>query len=252
MGKRVCLDAGHYGKYNKCPNNKKYYESEVMWKLHLLEKKYLEMYGIEVATTRTNLNTDLGVVERGKLSKGFDLLISDHSNAVGSFMNENVDHVAIYVLTDDVKTEVDDISKLFAKKIAPVIANIMDTKQDYKINTRKCSYDRNNDGVLNDNYYGLLHGGRLVNTPSVIIEHSFHTNTRTVNWLLDDNNLEKLAKAKAECIAEFLLGKAVVKDEKTDTLYKVQIGAFENKENAERLSKELEAKGYKTYITTNN
>ena len=32
-------------------------------------------------------------------------------------------------------------------------------------------------------------------------------------------------------------------------LYRVQVGAFSKKENAERLKAELEAKGYKPYIT---
>ena len=43
--KRICLDAGHYGKYNRSPVVKEYYESDMNWKLHLLLKKYLEGYG---------------------------------------------------------------------------------------------------------------------------------------------------------------------------------------------------------------
>ena len=33
---RVCLDAGHWGKYNRSPVVPAYYESEMNWKLHLL------------------------------------------------------------------------------------------------------------------------------------------------------------------------------------------------------------------------
>ena len=40
-GIKICIDPGHYGKYNRCPSIPAYYESEVMWKLHLLQKKYL-------------------------------------------------------------------------------------------------------------------------------------------------------------------------------------------------------------------
>ena len=45
---KICLDAGHYGKYNQSPAVSKYYESDMAWKLHLLLKKELEAYGIEV------------------------------------------------------------------------------------------------------------------------------------------------------------------------------------------------------------
>ena len=47
---KIMLDAGHYGKYNQGVN-KNYYESEAMWKLHLLLKAELEKYGFEVGTT---------------------------------------------------------------------------------------------------------------------------------------------------------------------------------------------------------
>ena len=38
---KVCLDAGHYGKYNRSPGIPAYYESEMVWNLHLLLKKHL-------------------------------------------------------------------------------------------------------------------------------------------------------------------------------------------------------------------
>ena len=58
---KICSDAGHYGKYNQSPANGDYYESEVMWKLHLLQKKHLEGYGFEVVTTRADQEKDLGL-----------------------------------------------------------------------------------------------------------------------------------------------------------------------------------------------
>jgi hypothetical protein len=33
---KVCIDAGHYGKYNVSPVNRAYYESVQMWRLHEL------------------------------------------------------------------------------------------------------------------------------------------------------------------------------------------------------------------------
>lgn len=203
---KVCIDAGHYAKYNRCPGNSKYYESEAMWKLHILLKKYLEALGIEVVTTRSDQTKDLDLQARGKKAAGCDLFLSLHTNAVGSAMNNSVDYVATYHLVDDITTNADEISKEVAKAITPIIASIMGTKQAYKVLTRKSSNDRNGDGMFNDNYYGVLHGARLVNVPGLILEHSFHTNAGIVDWLLIESNLDKLAKAEAECIASYLNG----------------------------------------------
>ena len=200
---KICLDAGHYGKYNQSPAIKTYYESEMNWKLHLKLKTELETYGVEVITTRTNQAKDLELRARGKASNGCDLFLSIHSNATGSTVNDTVDYVAVYHLVDDASTTADDKSKAIAKLLAPVIANTMGVKQGSQVLTRKASSDKNGDGVLNDNYYGVLNGARLVNTPGLILEHSFHTNTKTTKWLLEDANLSKLAVAEAKVIADY-------------------------------------------------
>lgn len=254
MPLKVCIDAGHYGKYNKCPNNSKYYESEVMWKLHLLQKKYLEKLGIEVITTRQNSAKDLDLTTRGRTAKNCALFISNHTNAVGSAMNESVDYVAIYHLTDDINVMCDDISKEVAKKLAPVITEVMGTKQSPKILTRKSGNDRNSDGMLNDNYYGVLHGARTVNVAGLILEHSFHTNSKSVEWLLNDSNLDKLARAESECIASYLLGKKVTLGSITpntntsNVIYRVQAGAYSSKGNATKQLNIVKAKGFKDAI----
>ena len=199
----VCIDAGHYGKYNRSPAVPEYYESDMNWKLHLMLEEELEKYGIQVMLTRVDKNKDMDLVARGKASNGCDLFLSIHSNAAGSTVNESVDYVAVYHLTDDTTTIIDDQSKDLGKKIAPVIADLMATKQGSKAITRNASGDRNGDGIMNDNYYGVLHGARLVGTPGLILEHSFHTNTRATKWLMDDNNLRKMAVAEAKVVAEW-------------------------------------------------
>lgn len=202
MSVKICIDAGHYGKYNRSPAVNGYYESDMTWKLHLLQKKYLEEYaGVEVITTRKVQTTDETLYNRGACSRGCDLFISNHSNAVGKGINESIDYVAVYHLADDSTTRVDDISKEIAGKLAPVIAGVMGATQGFRIVTRKSGNDRNGDGMLNDNYYGVLHGARMAETPGVILEHSFHTNTKMTLWLMNENNLAKLAKAEAEVIA---------------------------------------------------
>lgn len=210
MGIKVCLDAGHYGKYNRSPVVKSYYESDMTWKLHKLLAKYLKKHGITVVQTRKSKSKDLDLHTRGTKSKGCDVFLSLHSNACGT---ESVDYVAVYYLVADENVKCDDISKSIAEKLAPVIADVMGVKQGHKTLTRKADYDRNKDGFLNDNYYGVLHGSRTVGTPGLILEHSFHTNKEMTKWLLDKDNLDKLAKAEAEAIAEYF--KVVDKTEKS-------------------------------------
>ncbi len=200
---RVCLDAGHYGLYNQSPGVKAYYESNMTWKLHLYLKEELESYGIEVITTRENQETDRGLVSRGQASAGCDLFLSIHSNAVGYYMKEDTDFpVAIALLPDD-STNIDEISNEIGKLLADTTTEVMQTTQKGYVWTRLSEDDRNEDGELNDEWYGVLFGAKSVGTPAILMEHSFHTNTRSALWLLEDENLKKLAKAEAEQIANY-------------------------------------------------
>lgn len=185
---KICLDAGHAGKYNQSPVIKTYYESDMNWKLHLLLKAELESYGFEVITTRPNQATDLDVYSRGTAAQGCTLFASIHSNACDT---ESVDYPVVYRAYDN-KGNVDALALPLAKKIAEV----MGTRQAGRTATRQ-----NSSG---GEYYGVLRGARAVGLSHyLIIEHSFHTNTAATQWLLNDNNLVKLAKAEAEIIAKF-------------------------------------------------
>ena len=223
-GKIICIDAGHYKNYNKCPAIPTYSEAQVMWDLHLLQKKYLEHLGAIVITTRADQAKDLSLHKRGIAAKGCHLFISDHTNAVAGGMNEKVDYVAIYHLVEDHTTRCDDISKEVAQKLAPVIAEVMGTKQGYSLFMRESGNDRNGDGIFNDNYYGVLHGARTVGVPGLILEHSFHTNTAMVKWLMNMDNLDKLARAEAECIAEYFANVDVALDKIPETTHVVKPG----------------------------
>lgn len=243
MGKvRICLDAGHYGKYNQSPANKVYYESDMNWKLHVLLKKYLEQYGFEVVLTRENQATDKGLTARGKASKGCALFLSIHSNAVGNGVNEKVDYPVVYVPLNGSGNEV-------GKKLAECISSVMETKQKGRTATRKGS---------NGEYYGVIRGAVAVGTTGLILEHSFHTNTRSTNWLLDDNNLDKLAKAEAKVLADhFGVVVEEKKEESTNEWYRVrknwndpnsQVGAFRILEYAKKACPD----GYKVFDSGGN
>ena len=230
----VCLDAGHAGDYNRSPAVPAYYESDMNWTLHLLLKTALERYGIEVRLTRENQNTDLGVYERGTASEGCDLFLSIHSNAVGSGVDESVDYVLIIVPQNGSGDEI-------GQSLAEGISLVMGTQQKGRIAVRE--------GGSGD-YFGVIRGAAAVGTVGLILEHSFHTNTRIAHWLMDEKNLAHLAEEEALLIAEYFDVPAEAPDAGLDMLYRVQVGAFRIRSNAEAYLKEIKAAGFDGYITT--
>lgn len=205
---KVCIDAGHYGKYNASPANKAYYESVRMWRLHELLAAELRKRGVTVVVTRSNQAADLSLISRGKKAKGCDLFLSLHSNAVGSGVNESVDYPVAYVLRPNARTSIDEKAAEIGLILAKVVQATMGTAQPARTATRAASSDRDGNGVKDDEYYGVLEGARQMGVPAVILEHSFHTQTRATNWLLQDGNLQRLAVAEADAIAAWLGAKA--------------------------------------------
>lgn len=194
---KICLDAGHYGKYNRSPVVKEYYESDMAWKLHLLLKKYLEQYGFEVILTRSSQEKDMELTDRGKKAKGCDLFLSLHSNAASA---ENVDYVLCMYQVDDNCGDMDEESKALAKKLADCVGSVLGAEA--KTWSTQSSQDRDGNGCKDD-YYGVLRGAHSVGVPGVIIEHGFHTNKTQAEWLMKDSNLDKLAKAETAVIADY-------------------------------------------------
>ena len=72
-GMTICLDAGHYGKYNPSPVVPAYYESDFTWKFTNFEKAEYERLGFTVILTRSDKDKDLTLDKRGKMSKGASL-----------------------------------------------------------------------------------------------------------------------------------------------------------------------------------
>ena len=255
MAIKICLDAGHYGQYNHSPAVKSYCESEMNWKLHNKLADALKAYGIEVIKTRAELDKDLGLQARGKTAKGCDLFLSIHSNSVGSRVDENVDYVVVYV-------PLNGSGDAIGKKLAECIASTMGTKQKPYTKTRKSENG-------NWDYYGVINGAVSVGVPGLILEHSFHTNTKMTNWLLNDANLDKMALAEAKVIAEHYGLTKVTEtpaekpaetpaakpvetpaENTQEVMYFVQCGAYSKLENAKNKVAALKAAGFDAIIKT--
>lgn len=246
---KVHIDPGHYSDhYNQSTTNKAYYESAMTWKLSNYLKTELENKGIIVTMSRKSINENPNLYDRGYGSKGCNLFLSLHSNASDS---EKTDYPVVYRGYD--KTTAD----AFGLKMAQMIQETIGTKQNGRTATRTGS---------NGEYYGVLKGARAAGlTYYYIIEHSFHTNANATNWLLNDNNLRKLAQKEADLIASFFnVNVAEVKPDTNTTtptttkeLYRVrkswtdvasQVGAYSVLENAKAVCKE----GYSIYDSKGN
>ena len=193
----TCLDAGHFGKYNRSPVLPEYYESDMNWKLHLLLKAELEKRGIKVLVTRPDKDKDLDLVTRGKMAEDADLFWSGHSNAAAT---EDPNWVTVYYQVDDNCGQMDEQSKEIAELLAKCVSKVMGV--EYQCRAVKSSSDRDGNGYKDD-YYGVLRGAHAVHTPGVLPEHGFHTNPEQARWLLDEGNLQRLAEAEAEAICQY-------------------------------------------------
>lgn len=90
-------------------------------------------------------------------------------------------------------------------------------------------------------YYVLRH----TTMPAVLLELGFMDSKTDVPIILTNAHAQKCARAIVEIIVQ--RGK-LTKKATTAALYKVQVGAFSKKENAEKLAAQLEADGYRAYI----
>lgn len=197
--KKIMLDPGHYGYYNMSPVNSEYYESIVMLQLAYELKEALEDYGFIVGMTRYDLNEDLELTARGRKAKGYDLFLSLHSNAASS---ETPDAPWLIHYSDDIYTDLDEKSREIARVLGPIVSTVMGVSAPYYY-TKSCDFDRDGDGRVGDEYYGVLFGAKSVGVPGVIIEHSFHTNKKATAWLLGYGNIKNLARAEARALAEY-------------------------------------------------
>lgn len=212
MAFTICIDAGHYGRYNQSPVVPVYYESVMVWKLSQYQKEYLQQYkDVTVVMTRSSQEKDLDLFARGQKSKGADLFISNHSNAESS---GKATYALAIVMRENTRVQYDDVSQDVGDRLVKVIGQVMGVSP--KSITKEYVGDRDGNGLQDDEWYGVLQGAKMVGTPGIILEHGFHTHKETANWLMEDTNLKKLAKAEVEEIAEiFGLKKKKAADKET-------------------------------------
>ncbi len=90
-----------------------------------------------------------------------------------------------------------------------------------------------------------LYECRETKMPAVLLEMGFMDSKKDVPVILTD----EYAKNAATAIVDVLVRRGGLKAKPVEKIYyRVQVGAFEKRENAEKLCKELQAKGYPAYV----
>lgn len=228
---KVCLDPGHgTGEMNQAPDGS-YIEHEFALAMANRIRKHLVRCGIDVKLTREDSSTPT-LTQRANIANayGADLYVSLHSNAVGgNGWNDNVHGLTVW--TYAAGGERDRAAKLLLAEMKTAGVELFGTEL----------------------YHSKFTVLAKSNMPAYLVEYAFHTCHSDVELLKSDAHRDKLAEATAKAICAYggvsWIESAQEPVKPVDgTIYRVQVGAFTGKENADKLKQELENKGYKPFV----
>lgn len=228
--KKVFIGVGHGG--NDSGAIKFLVEKNVNLKMAKFCRAYLEANGVEVKMSRDKDEND-PVSEEVKECNAFnpDLAVDIHNNAGGGDGFEIIHSIN------------GGVGKTLAENIEAEVKKLGQNSRGLK--TRKNSAGKD--------YFAFIRG---TNCPAVICEGVFVDNAMDAAQADTDAECKAFGEAYAKGILK-TLGIAATKATNTTTtsnssgtIYRVQVGAFSSKENAERLVKELKSKGYEAYVRT--
>lgn len=224
----ICLDAGHGGRDSGAVNGSRYEKNDTL-KLATILRASLLKKGLNVIMTRTD-DSYSSLKERSDFANKnkADYFISLHRNAFTDGTAKGVENW-IYAPSNK-KTE--DFAAVILGQIAKVGVSA-------------------NRGVKKGNF----HVTRETNMPACLLELGFISNAQD-NQLFD-KNLNSYADAISKAILDFLgikdtsdeiINDGDCSDGAACKLYRVQIGAYKQRENADKIAKELLDKGYNAVV----
>ena len=125
--------------------------------------------------------------------------------------------------------------------------NILDAVKEIGQNSRGAKTRKNSSGA---DYYGWIRGTKA---PAVIVECAFVDNKKDIQIIDTKEEQIVFGKAVAKGVLKTLgiaykAEEAPVKPETTGKIYRVQVGAYREKANAEAMQKKLKAAGYDAII----
>ena len=217
----IIIDAGHGG---NDPGATAFNTKEKDWtlKMSLYQYNRLKELGVNVSLTRSKDETLDANTRAQRVKSKYTYCISNHFNAFNGTARGIETIHSIYA------------DEKFAKKIAKAL------QEATKLPLRRSFSRKNNMGT--DWYY--MH--RLTgSTKTVIVEYGFLDNREDYAFYNQEANFIQAAEAVIKVICE-MVGRTYQKP--TQKLFRVQVGAFSTKQNAENMMKQLKKSGYDAYI----
>jgi N-acetylmuramoyl-L-alanine amidase len=224
----IYLDAGHGGTDGGASKNG-IKEKDIVLKLVLKMKKMLGEYqNVKVETTReTDVFLSLDERTRKANNLNADVLVSVHCNSATQTSARGFE------------------SYIYPNSGASTVAfqNVM-----HQEIIRAMGNGITDRGKKTANFHMV----RESKMKAILTENLFVSNSADANLLKDDKFLDKVAEGHVNGLVSFIGLKRIEKppqpapiDEK---LYKVQVGAFAEKENAEALANDLRKQGYRPFV----
>ena len=218
---KVFIGAGHGGSDpGAVSNNTK--EKDLNLSIALACRDVLERHGVAVQMSRTK-DEDDNINEEIRECNAYspDLAVDIHNNAGGGDGGE----VFHSYLGGKGKTLAEDI-----------LAEIVKVGQ----NSRGCKIRKNANG---NDYYAFI---RNTICPAVIVECAFVDNATDLEILATEGKRQTMGQAIAKGILKTL---GIEFQAETGIIYRVQVGAYKVKANAEAMLKRIKEAGFDAFIT---
>ena len=215
---KVFISAGHGGSDpGAVANNTK--EKDLNLSIAKACRDELKRHGVEVKMSRTKDEND-PLSEEIKECNAFspDLAVSIHNNAGGGDGAEAFYHYG------------GGKSKTLAENILAEIVKVGQNSRGAKIRKNSSGKD----------YYGFI---RETSCPAVIVECAFVDNAQDLKILATESDRQKVGRAIAKGVL-----KTLGVDIQSERLYRVQVGAYLLKSNAEDMQKKIKAVGFDAFI----
>ena len=215
---KVFISAGHGGSDpGAVANNTK--EKDFNLSIAKACRDELKRHGVEVKMSRTKDEND-PLSEEIKECNAFspDLAVSIHNNAGGGDGAEAFYHYG------------GGKSKTLAENILAEIVKVGQNSRGAKIRKNSSGKD----------YYGFI---RETSCPAVIVECAFVDNAQDLKILATESDRQKVGRAIAKGVL-----KTLGVDIQSERLYRVQVGAYLLKSNAEDMQKKIKAVGFDAFI----
>jgi N-acetylmuramoyl-L-alanine amidase len=218
--KKVFIGVGHGGSDGGAVANG-VKEKDLNLSIALACRDELERHGISVKMSRTKDENDT-LSDEIKECNAFspDLAVDIHNNAGGGDGAEAFYHYG------------GGKSKTLAENILAEIVKIGQNSRGAKIRKNSSGSD----------YYGFI---RQTSCPAVIIECAFVDNASDLKILATESQRKAMGVAIAKGILKTL---GVEYEVERGTLYRVQVGAYLVKANAEAMQKKIKAVGFDAFI----